>query len=312
MSNFQVAVLAVLPLFLMLLVGAYVRRRKMLTEKELVRVNGFVFNTLFPFLMFRNIYESDVSSSLDGGLIAFAVGGVLVECALATLVVCLLEKRNRSRGAMIQALFRSNYVLLGLPLVQNICGDAAQGAAAVVSAAVVPLYNVLAVVVLETFRGGKVRLGRIVLQVLKNPMILGALAGILSLALKIEYPAVLLDVVNDLAGAATPVALIILGATFNLDALKKSGRNTVICTVGRLVVLPALVLTAAVLAGFRGAPLAILLVVFATPSAVASFTMAQQMDSDGDLSASCVVLTSGLSVVTLFLWILLFSHLGLL
>ena len=129
MSNFEVAVLAVLPLFLMLLVGAYVRRRKMFTEKELVRVNGFVFNTLFPVLMFRNIYMSDLSSSLDGRLIAFAAGGLLAECALSTLVVCLIEKCSRSRGAMIQVLFRSNYVLLGLPLVQNICGDAAQGAA---------------------------------------------------------------------------------------------------------------------------------------------------------------------------------------
>lgn len=311
MDSFFVAAKAVLPIFLLLLVGVFVRYRKMLTETELIRVNGFVFKAFFPFLMFYNIYTSDLSANLDARLIAFAVCGVLAEYALAVLVVCRIEKSSRSRGAMIQALYRSNYVLLGLPLVENICGSGGLGAAAVISAVIVPLYNVLAVITLEVFRGGKVRPGRILLQVVRNPLILGALAGVLSLLLKIDYPDVLLDVAADLSGASTPVALIILGATFNFAALKKCGRNTVICTAGRLVVVPALAMTAAALLGFRGDAFVILLVAFAAPCAVSSFTMAQQMDSDADLAAGSVVLTSALSVVTIFLWIVLFRNLGM-
>lgn len=311
MDHFLVAAKAVLPIFLMLLVGVVVRYKKMLTEQELVRFNGFVFKVLFPFLMFDNIYASDLSENLDGRLIAFAVCGVLVEYALAVLVSCRIEKSRRSRGAMIQALYRSNYVLLGLPLVGSICGEGAMGSAAIISAIVIPIFNVIAVITLEVFRGGKVQVGRILLQVIENPLILGALAGILSLLLKIQYPELVLDVAGDLADAATPVALIILGATFNFDALKQCGRNTTICTVGRLVVMPALAMTAAALLGFRGDDFVILLIVFAAPTAVSSFTMAQQMDSDADLAASSVVLTSALSVVTIFLWILLFMHLGM-
>lgn len=80
--------------------------------------------------------------------------------------------------------------------------------------------------------------------------------------------------------------------------------------LGRLVVVPSLVLSAAYVLGFKGLEFVTLISIFATPCAVASFAMAQQLDSNADLAGNAVVITSALSCVTLFFWIVLFEVLG--
>ena len=62
--------------------------------------------------------------------------------------------------------------------------------------------------------------------------------------------------------------------------------------------------------GFRGVDFVTLLCIFATPCAVASFAMAQQLGSNAELAGNSVVLTSAFSSVTLFFWVMLFQVLG--
>lgn len=311
MDNLLVASKAVFPIFVLLLIGAFVRRAKMFTESELSKINSFVFKIFFPFLMFTNIYNSDLSGSISPKLVIFGVIGVLGIYITAFIFICMTIKENRSRGAMIQAIYRSNYVLLGIPLVENICGNSAIGAAAFMAAIVVPMYNVIAVITLETFRGGVLNPKRILLQITKNPLIIGAVIGIISVVLKIQYPTAVMDIVNELSAVATPVAIIILGATVDFAAVKRCGKKAAVCIVCRLIAVPAVTMTVASLLGFRGDEFVILMIIFSTPCAVSSFTMAQQMDSDGTLAGTCVMLTSALSIFTIFLWILLFKGIGM-
>jgi predicted permease len=311
MSNFLVSLQAITPMFCLLTIGLLVRKFKLLNDEELPHVNNLIFRVLFPFLMFTNIYKVKLSEALNPGLILFAIVAIAVVYTISLVFTLVIEKDNASRGAMIQALYRSNFAIMGLPLVANIYGDKNLGMTAVMLAIVVPIYNVLAVVTLETFRGEKIHIGKILLGIVKNPLIIGAVSGILAVLLHIKLPAVLDTTVTTISGAATPMALIILGASFQISTITNCRRNLIISILGRLLVLPAICLTAAALLGFRGIAFVTLIGLFCTPCAVSSFTMAQQMDSDCELAANAVVFTSALSCFTMFFWIFLSKQLGM-
>ena len=311
MQNLIVSFNAIAPLFLLIIIGFFIRQKGLLRSDALPQLNSLAFTIFLPALLFNNLYTTNVESAFSPRLIGYAVFAALTMYGLAVAVVCLLEKDSKNRGAMIQAIYRSNFVLLGLPIVQTLFAGQDLGATSVVVAVIVPIFNVLAVVTLEVFRGGRVKWGKVLLGIVKNPLIIASLLGFCCMLLGITLPTFLHTAVVDLSKAATPVSLVVLGASIQLSAFAGNMRNLVICVLGRLVVAPLIFVTGGALLGFRGIELATLLVMLAAPTAVSSFTMAQQMDSNGELAAEAVVMTSALSCVTLFLWIFIFKQLGL-
>ena len=304
-SNFLVALGGVVPLFCLMAVGVFVRRARLLTEDELCHVNSMVFRVFFFFMMFYNIYISDPGTVFQPMLMAFGAGGVLLTALVFTGVVCRIEPDNVRRGPMIQSVFRGNYVLMGIPLVSNIFGDGAIAVPTMMIAVIVPLYNVLGVLVLETFRGGRFDLLPILRGMLMNPMILGAIAGALCRLVQLPIPAPVLKPVAQIAAATTPVALIILGASFHGGSYHTHLRQLIFSVASRLIIVPAIVLPLAIALGFRDVELVTLVAVFATPCAVAGFAMAQQMQADAELAGNCVVYSSALSCFTIFGWVFL-------
>ena len=270
-----------------------------------------IFVALFPALMFSNLYGKELADAFDPRLAAFAVIMLLFIYFATMAVVLKIEKNPKSRGAMIQAIYRSNFVIMGIPIVANIFGSENLAMTSVMITIIVPIFNVLAVVTLEIFRGGRPSPLHVIAGILKNPMIIGAVLGILAVALNIKLPDFAENTVGMLANAATPMALLILGASFNINSVERVKRNLIICLTGRLIVVPAIALTCGALAGFRGVALVTLVAIFASPTAVSSFTMAQQMDSDGELAGACVIFSSMFSCLTMFGWIFALKSLGL-
>ena len=304
LENFQVALGAVVPLFILMGIGVIVKKYHWLADEELVHVNRMVFKVFFFCMMFYNIYTMDVARSVRPYLMLYGFLGVFIVWGLAMLLVPRIEPENYRRGAMVQAIFRSNFVLIGIPLVGNIFGDEYLAIPTMMIAVVVPIYNVLAVATLETFRGSRFDLLGIIRGIFKNPMIMGGILAVIFLLLGIKLPAAVLKPVGQVSAATTPVALIILGASFKGGSFHHHLRQLVLCVSTRLVIVPAAVLGVAMVLGFRGVDLVTLLTIFATPCAVASFAMAQQMGSDAELAGNCVVYTSALSCLTIFLWVL--------
>ncbi|WP_037345662.1 AEC family transporter [Selenomonas sp. oral taxon 138] len=311
LSNFFVALGGVVPLFCLMAVGVFVKRSRLLSEEELRHMNRMVFRVFFFFMMFYNIYISDPGTAFQPTLMLFGAVGVLLTALVFTGVVCRIESDNARRGPMIQAAFRGNYVLMGIPLVSNIFGDAAIAIPTMMIAVIVPIYNILGVLVLETFRGGRFDLLPILRSVLMNPMILGAITGALCRLVELAIPAPVLKPVAQIAAATTPVALIILGASFHGGSYHAHLRQLIFSVASRLIIVPAIVLSLAIMFGFRGVELVTLIAVFATPCAVAGFAMAQQMQADAELAGNCVVYSSALSCFTIFGWVFLLKTLEL-
>ena len=132
---------------------------------------------------------------------------------------------------------------------------------------------------------------------------MSSLLGIVLLALGVKLPEVIEKPLSDLADVATPLALVILGAEFSFRQVKSCLRQLVLGVTGRLIVMPLIFLTIAILLGFRGEELIALMVMLAAPPAVSSFTMAQQMEGDSELAGGLVVFGSLFAVLTMFVWI---------
>ena len=311
-SNFFIALGAVVPLFILIGIGAIVKALKLLTETELNHVNRMVFKVFFAIMMFYNLYLADFDSAFRPKLIVFGSLGVIVLFLLGMGAAYLFEKEvPLRRGAMAQAIFRSNFVLLGIPIIGNIFGSDQLAVPTMMIAFIVPIYNILAVIALETCRGGKPELWPTIKNILKNPMILGAIFAGLARMGDLHLPGPVLKPLGEVAAATTPVALIILGASFRLGTTAEHRWELIFCTTARLLIAPAIMLTLAAFLGFRGVDFVTLIAIFATPCAVASFAMAQQMGSDAELAGNCVIFTSGLSCFTIFCWLLATKTMGL-
>ncbi len=308
MQNLILSFNVVGPLFLLLCVGFLLKRCHMMSDSTEKQLNNIVFRCFLPLLLFYNVYTTDLSSSFQPRLILFALLCMLGACLLFGLFVVCTEKENRRRGVMIQAMFRSNFVLFGLPVTIALFGDEAAGVASIVIGFVVPFINILSVIVLEIFRGGKIRMRRIIRGILTNPLVLASAAGAILLICGIKLPYVVDKAVSDLTKVATPLAFVVLGASFHFSDTKKYWRQLLTGMAGKLLIYPALVLTIAILLGFRDEQLAVLLSMSASPTAVSSYTMAQQMEGDDVLAGQLVVYTTLFSILTVFLWIFLLKQ----
>lgn len=311
LSNFIISIEAVLPIIIMMGIGMLVRRAGMLDEHDVKKMNKVVFTVFFPVLMFSNLYGKDLGAVVDWRLIIFGVAVLLIIYALAVIFVLHIEPNPKTRGAMIQGIYRSNFVVMGVPVVSNIFGAENLTLTSLMVTIIVPMYNVLAVLTLEAFRGGRPSLRQISRQLAKNPLILGALAGIAVMGLGIRLPDAIENTVSSMAGVATPMALLTLGAFFDFQSVAARRRDIAICLIGRLLVVPAVGLGIGILMGFRDVALITLLAMFASPCAVAGFPMAQAMDSDVELAGDVIVFSSLFGCFTMFFWIFVTKSLGL-
>lgn len=307
----SIAFHAIVPLFLIIAVGYTVKRLGWIGPEEVRRFNKVTFYTFMPVMLFYNIYTSDFSQAVRLPYALFVVGAALGMVAVSFAVTLLAEKMPERRGVMIQAAFRSNFVLLGLPIAAELLPDSNLGVTALMVAIVVPIYNMMSVVVLEYFRGGKPRAGEVLLAVVKNPLILGSVAGLLVQPLHITLPEVLVSFAGKMNSAATPLILLLLGASFETREIARYKKELLVCVGLRLVVFPGALLTLSMLMGLRDIEFVTVLAMTAAPTAVNSFNMAQQLGGDSQLAGSAVVVSTAASFFTLFVWITLFKQLGM-
>ena len=306
LQDFIICVNAVVPSAIYLLIGIALRLTHAVTDEEVKRFTHIVFVALYPFIMFDNLYGKNIADNMDMKLGLYAVGFTLLQFALSWAFVVRIEKDDYERGAMIQALYRSNYVLMGFPIAVNLFGKGNITAVAIIMMLVVPFYNISAVILFETFRGGKVDVRKMIRRILTNPIIDGGIAAFIVMALGIKLPAAVEMTVTSLSDATSPVAMILLGAALNIKGFKSDRMRILICTLGKLVVFPAFGIAGAVLLGITGVQLIAVTLMVAAPVALASYAMASSMGGNGELAGELVVITTVCSCFTIpvFLFIL--------
>lgn len=216
-------------------------------------------------------------------------------------------------GAFAQASARGSAAILGIAFVENIYGNSGMTPMMIVAA--VPLFNIYSVIILTVSSAeGKIN-GALIKKTLKgvvtNPIIIGIFAGMIWSLCGLPYSVILSKSVGYMANTATPLALLVLGATFKgKEALKKIG-PTMAATLLKLVLIPAAIFPIAISMGFCGSELVAIMIMLASPTTVTCYIMAKNMGGDETLSASVVMTATLLSSVTLTFWVFLIRSLGL-
>ena len=325
MESFIFALNAVLPIIIMVVIGYFLRRIGFLNADFAKMGNKLVFRVLLPVMLFLNVYNINLETSDIGfGYIIFALIAVILIFAVAIPVSFAVTKEKDRRAPLIQAAFRSNYALIGIPLAESLFGSDGAAVASLLSAFSIPLFNVLAVMTFALF-GGKEKpsVKKILLDIAKNPLIIAVALGGVFLLLKNLFAGVgitttlndippVYKVLNYLSSTATPVALLMLGAQFEFSAIPALKKEIIVGVALRTVLMPAAAIAVAVAIGsYNGAHFAAFVALFATPVAVSSAPMTQELGGDTKLAGQLVVWTTLLSSVTIFLFTFVLKAIGI-
>lgn len=311
MNNLYLSFSVVLPLFCMMALGTFLRYTGLFNEEFLKRLNTVCFKVFLPLTLFMNIYNSDFYSLFSWKLILFALACVGAAFIVLMISVPLLVKDQKSRGVVIQGIFRSNFILFGVPIASSLYGSGNTGTTAILLSFVIPVFNLLSVIALETFSGRKSTKTALLKEIAKNPLILGSLLAFLFVLTGVKLPEMIEGTISQIAAAATPLALIVLGGSNRFQNISKYKKMLTVSVIGKLLIMPAVFLPVSIYMGFRGMELAALMAMFSSPTAVSSFTMAQNANANHELAGQIVVIDSALSIFTIFLIISLLKMMNL-
>ena len=316
MENIIVSFNVIAPVFFLMVLGYLLVNYTSLADRKLTKqANAIVFKIFLPCMLFYNVYQSDIGAEIHSRikLCIWAAGGLLILFVLLCLIVPKVVKQENQQGVVIQGIFRSNYVIFGVAVVQNMYGVKSTTTAAILSAILVPMYNFLAVVALSIF-GEKRETDwkKIILDIVKNPLIISSVLGIIFSLLGIRLPTAVDTTVQDLAKLSTPIAFMILGGDLDFSKVRGNLKVASVVLTIKLVILPLIMIPMIVMMGYRDADLLSGLLAYQTPVAVSSYIMAQQAGADGQLAGQLVVFSSVLSIFTLFVTILILRTMGLL
>ena len=329
------AVNAVAPVILMILLGYYLKNKGFLSKDFLKVGNKLVFNICLPAMLFVNVYDIAGFSAINWDIVIFCIIVLLLIFGLGMFSAVAATRVPERRGVIWQCTFRSNFAIIGLSLASALGGDGAVAVAAIVSSFSVPLFNILAVIALSVFvenGGKKPSLGSMLLNMVKNPLIIGVACGLACLGIRELQNAIFSEVVfalnkqtlflyktlNNLKAITSPLALIVLGGQFEFSAVKGLMKEIVTGTVWRIVIAPLLGIGGAILlsthtdllhCGANEYPA--LIAMFGSPVAVSSAVMAGNMGGDEQLATQLVVWTSIFSIFTIFAEVCILMAFGL-
>lgn len=312
MNSFLVAARVVVPMAMMMAVGVLMRLTGVTDRPTMKKMDQVVTKVAMPLLMFQNIYTTDFAQFRGAGYFLYGAAGLLLVFLLGITLVPKLMPEPARAAAMGQALLRPNYILFGNAVAESLYGAGNVGIVMLMGAFTVPFFNALSVILLEFGRNSSASPARLAKSILKNHIVIAALVALLMKLVKLGLPAMAEDVVFELAGLATPLSFLSLGVSLDVGAIGRNRRPLILGIVTRLVLIPAVFVTAAIALGFRGQELCAIFLLFAAPTAVSSYPMAVAMDADPEIAGQMVIFTTVCCLPTFFLWVMMMSSFGLL
>jgi len=282
------------PICLLLFLGWFFRKTNTINDEFIEIASKLVFKVTLPTMLFMSIIKTSHESEIDFSLASYSVASNFLFFLLVLLLTkyCINEKRDH--GVIIQGAFRSNTAIIGLAYVANVYGDVGIAVAAVYVACTTMLYNILSVIVLSP-KQDKAKAQMIVgvlKSLLKNPLIIGILLGLVFFVLAIPVPQMVIKTGQYFSNMTLPIALLCIGGSLNLQALKSNSLNCYFSCALKIIAAPILITGGAYLMGFTGIPLGIVFFMSAAPTAAASYVMARSMGHNADLAANVIAMTT--------------------
>lgn len=313
LDNFIFSISSALPIFIVMIIGYFLKRKRIVDENFIKRANALVFNVALPVKLFSDVYQTSFSDAFDPKFIIFMVVGTMGSVVLSWLIGTLVLTDKSQLGAFIHGAFRGNLVYIGISLMESITGSIGLKTP-ITLAIVIPLYNIVAVIILSSTNAEnktKVSIPSILGQIIKNPLIIAVILGAIASQIGLILPQVATRTMAYFQGLATPLALIAIGASFSLAKSAANMKISLIASSLKLVFMPLLMVSIAMVLGFNHEDVLLTYIVFGVPTATVSYVMTAAMGGDRDLASNIIMVTTLLANVTMTLFIFAFRTLGI-
>ncbi len=296
-----------LPIFAVVASGAVLRRTGFVPAGFFHQTNRLVYWVAIPCYLFYKTAEATIEGAAAARVFLVILAGMLGTLALGYGVAWLRKLPRRATGAFVQGAYRGNLAYVGLPVVllafasdsRHLVQDV-PSLAVLAIALMIPIYNLAAVLVLVAGqeadgRQWGTRLRQLGGRLATNPLLLSCVAGLIVLACGWKLPAPVRRTCETVGAMTTPLALMGIGSALTFRHLRDRWQDAGLVALLKLVASPLIGLWAAARLGLSPAELRMALIYLASPTATASYVMAQQLGSDEALAADIVVLTTVLA-----------------
>lgn len=302
----------VLPLFIVMAVGLGLKKKGIIDEKISSGLTTIVFYIALPAKLFIGTANSDLADNLNMTFIMFAVLATFAGFLVITAIVMFFVKDLGKASAMIHAGFRGNLAYIGLPLIQGILGKEVIAPATLILVVIIPLYNVLAILLLSICnnKNGTLDIRKLVIDIVKNPLIIAILIGIVFSLLNIKIHTIVDTSLQSLGSIATPMSLILIGAGLRADVFKNDAGKVIFSALYKVVIQTMIFMPLALKMNFNQDELVTLFILFSVPTANNVYIMTKQMGGDAELASGISVLGLLMCIVTLPLGIVLLGKVG--
>ena len=296
---------AILPVFMLLALGWALRRFHFPGEGFWSHLDPLVYYVLFPALLVHTFAGVDIRR-IDVVPIGLAtVGSMLVASALVFLVRRSFGVDGPGFSSVLQGIVRFN-TYVGFGVSAALSGMAGITLFSVVVAFVIPTANLISIAGLARYGGDGIANARSVLgAIVKNPLILSVLLGVLLSSTGVGLPWVIEPFLDILRHGALPLGLLAAGAGLDLAAVRNASRPVLMVCILRLGLLPLLALGACLLCDLTGQTRMAVMIYAMMPVSPAAYILARQLGGDSALMAAIVTATTVAAVATVPVWIML-------
>jgi predicted permease len=307
--------LAVFPVFLLIALGAVLRRYGFLNQGFIDSANSLVYYILLPALLINELSAAEFRSAFSATLVIGAYAAILITFGFAFAAARALKIGPSETGSFVQGTVRANFAYVGLPIVFNVMGQAGMSKAGIFLGFGVIWLNALSILALILPHGLGKEKGietalRILRQVATNPTILACTAGIALSLLALPVPAIARKTMSLLAAATLPLSLLCLGGSFSLERARRGFGIAALAALLKLVVVTGLALAFYRWMGVGGDDLRVGIIMLGCPTAVVTYVLASQLMGDIDLAGTIVITSTAASAVTITGWLFLLRAMG--
>jgi predicted permease len=298
-NNLIVSLSIVLPLFINIIVGYTIKRTGLVKTSSFVDFNNLTFNVLFPILIFDAIYNSRLEDFLNFRLMISLLIITLILFAYGQISSRIVSNDKSSQPVISHSMFRTNFLMIGIPIITSLFGTVGVTTAFLLLSISNPIFNPLSVLNFELFDRKNISIKKIWLNIITSPLNIATLLGFIFLILNIPLPNFILVSTSSLAAIAPPLALLILGGTLDLSKFKLFDKDFLFALINRLIIIPFVLLFVLLSLNFPPVEIAALVLFFATPVAVISFSFTLEYKANTDLASSLIVVSTLLSSLSL-------------
>lgn len=309
-ANFALSVTG--PIFVMVILGGILKHYRLIGQAFIDEASKIVFNVSLPVLLGMSVIKTDLANLFDVNIIGTAGLATLLGFILLSLTSSVFVKNPREKGVYVQGAFRGNLAIVGLAFCANLYGDEGIAKASILMSILTLMYNVLSIYTLTTtLTDKKLNIKSMVISLIKNPLIIGIVVGIVVNLLSIPVHPILMKTGDYLGQLTLPVALLCIGASLSFKEMKDTKGVAFAAVFGKLITTPLIITYIGYASGFSNMDLGILFLMVSTPTAAASYVMVKAMKGNETLAANIIVISTIGSLFTVSIGLAILKSLQL-